>query len=284
MKLQGTSAKPCAWDKILIAIAAAEFIILFISGVSFSGLAGASFFEFGVDIFFGLVFAIGAPQFIVQHFWVGVLLDAAILILMMLLYRNPKQNKVAIALFVLTILFYVTLMGYLTHRNFHAGMFLVWIPFLFRNGVSRSLAWEATRYYILFFYFSAGLLKLLHHAIYNVNALSNNLVNQFKPYYIEGNTGIRTQVNLYLIDHPVIGYALLVVATAVELICIVGFFTKKFDAALVFLLLLFHLVNWFIMDLSVIGQIAFLCLLFAGSAFYTNQRSLKQQPGSTISP
>jgi hypothetical protein len=260
-------------DKVIILIAALEFFILFLSGVSFSGLAGANFFDFGVDIFFALVFTTGLPQLISDHLWLGILMDVTVFALMMLLFKNPRNNKIAIALLLLSFVFYITLMGYLTNRNYHAGIFLVWVPFLFRNSVGRSLAYEATRYYLLFFYFSAAVLKFYHQTLSDVDSLSANLVNQFKPYFIEGNTGVRTDLNLYLINHPTLSYILLVGATLVELACILGFFTKKWDKWLAILLLGFHAVNWLIMDIAPIGQLAFICLLFAGKSFLVPVKS-----------
>lgn len=267
MKATADILRKLSWQRAIILLAAVEFILLFISDASFSGLYGANFFDFGVDLFFSLFYATALPQLIVQQLWLGIALDAAVLILMMLLYRNTANHKTGIALFLLSLLLYVTLMGYLTHRNYHAGLFLVWVPFMFRPGNSRTLAYEATRYYLLFFYASAGMLKIFHGTLNDVNNFSANLLNQFKPYFVEGNTGLRTDINLYLVHYAPVAYAFLLAATAAELICLAGFFTKKWDRVLGWGLLLFHCFNWLLMDIAPVGQLAFVCLLFAGRAF-----------------
>lgn len=242
-------------------IVLAEFLMFILSGVSLSFLNGDTFFRIGVDPVFWFFYLLNIPQFIVSHHWMGITLDALIVLLLVLFARNPQQHKLAAALFLLMLCFYVTLTGYLSHRNYQIGFVLVFIPFIFKRKTNRYFAYEAVRYFLLFFYFSSAIFKLTGN-IGNKSTLSSFLTGQFTPYFLENNTGWRTDLNLYLIHHQNISYVLFLAGMLIELSAAAGFFTKKFDKYLALLLILFHAGNWILMDISIIGQIAFITLLF----------------------
>lgn len=254
-------------QRILLCILLAEFLLFIFSGVSFSFLQGASFFTYGVDIFFGIVYFTSIPQFIVSQQWLAIAIDASIIILLLALIRNPGRNKIAVVLMLLLFIFYVTLMGYLNHRNFHIGFVVVLFPFIFSSTRSKYFAYEILRYYLLFFYCSAAIFKIIYGSFNHADHLSVSVLNQFTPYFVESNLGPRTEFNLFVIHNVEIGLALMILSFIAELAAAVGFFTKRFDRLIGFSILLFHLVNWFLMDLAPFGQLAFISLLFVGRAF-----------------
>lgn len=256
-----------AWQRVLLALLLAEFLIFVLSGVSFSFLHGAVFFNYGVDFFFGIFYFTSLPQLIVAHHWLGIMADVSILLLLIWLIKNPQQNRVALLLAFLMLLYYLTLMGYLNHRNFHTGFVLVLFPYLFRSIKARHFGYEACRYFLLFFYASAAFFKILYGSFTHMDHLSVNIAKQFAPYFTEGNTGIRTTFNAYLVNHASLGYVLLILSLLAELMAVAGFFTKRWDKMIGLSLLLFHFVNWFIMDLAPFGQISFISLLFVRRAF-----------------
>lgn len=246
----------------LLLILFAEYLCFIFSGVSFSYLHGNVFFSLGADPLSWLFYAIKLPQFILHHQWAGVLSDGLILFFFICLVYNPFQNKVAVGLLLLLLLFYITLTGYHTHRNFQTGFFLVLFPFIFSSAKNKVMAFQACRYFLLFFYFSSAIFKLLNPSFFQTGHSTQVFVNQFVPYFLEGNTGVRTDVNLFLIQHPVHAQWLLMGAFIAEFVTVAGFFTKRFDNYLGICLLLFHFVNWFIMDIAPIGQVTFISLLF----------------------
>jgi hypothetical protein len=225
-------------------------------------LYGNGFFSLEADPVPWAVYLFKIPQFITGNHWAGIMADTSIVILILLLIRDPWNNKIPVLLFILLLLFYVTLMGHLAHRNYQVGFFMVMIPFFFRSETNKVYAYEATRYFLLFFYVSAAVLKLSNHALTEQAHFSHLLSGQFTPYFLEGNTGLRTSVNLYLINHPATAYILYIASFVAELSALAGFFTKRFDKWIAIVLLVFHFGNWFIMDIAPLGHVAFICLLF----------------------
>ncbi|MEP7163607.1 MAG: hypothetical protein ABI741_02880 [Ferruginibacter sp.] len=248
--------------RILFCIVLFEYGLFIFSGTSFSFLHGNNFFRIEADPAFWVVYLMMIPQFITGHQWLGILLDTTIVILLLSVIRNPYNNRLAILLFLLLFLFYTCLMGYLAHRNYQFGFFMIFIPFLFKNPVNRNFAYEATRYFLLFFYVSAAVLKISNNSLVSQSHFSHLLSGQFTPYFLEGNTGPRTSVNLYLMSHPAVSYMLYLLSFIAELTTVIGFFTKRFDKGLAIIILAFHFANWFLMDIAPFGQVAFICLLF----------------------
>lgn len=248
--------------RILFTILLAEWLMFLISGVGYNNLQGDRFFSIGVDPVYWIVFGLKIPQTILAHSWLGILVSGSTVLLLLAFIVNPYNNKLAIALCILMFVFYITLTGYLTHRNFQAGFCWIFVPFLFKKEINRYLAFEATRYFLLFFYVSAAFLKIYDGALQHTGLFSQYLQNQFTPYYLEMNTGIRTSLNHYLVNHPSTTYLFYIISVVLESIVLVGFFTKKFDRWLALVILLFHLTNWFIMDIAPIGQLAFIGILF----------------------
>ena len=253
--------------RIILSILFFEYLIILFSGISFTHLKGDALFSIGVDPFFWVVYIAKIPQTILQNTWLALLCDAGIILAFIILIYNPLKNKIALWLFCLLLIFYMTYMGLISSRNYMTGFFLVLIPFLFRGNKSREISFELIRYFLLFFYVSAAAIKIQQSNIYSINYFSNILINQLTPYYLEQNLSIRTDVNLYLIAHPLLARILFLSGTILEFLPLIGFFTKRFDLQLAFLMLVFHFTNWFIMDIAPIGQIAFIYTLFVSKKF-----------------
>ena len=248
--------------RILLSILFVEYLIILISGISYTYLQGDTFFSVGVDPFFWIVYIVQIPQIILHNYWLAIVCDTVIILSFIILIYDPFKNKIAMLLFCLLLFFYITYMGLIGGRNFMTGFFLVLIPFFFRTIKNRQISYEALRYFLLFFYVSAAFIKIQQSNIYSVHYFSNILINQFTPYYLEHNLSMRTEVNLYLIAHSSFTRILFLFGTILELIAIVGFFTKRFDTQIGIIILFFHFTNWFIMDIAPLGQIAFICSLF----------------------
>ena len=253
--------------RILLSILFIEYLSILFSGISFTHLKGDSLFSIGVDPFFWMVYIAKIPQTILKYTWLARLCDAGIFLSFIILIYNPFKTKIAVVLICLLLIFYMTYMGLIGSRNYMTGFFLVLIPFLFYKTKNRQISFEAVRYFLLFFYCSAAVIKIQQNDIYGVHYFSNILINQFLPYFLEQNLSVRTDVNIYLIAHPSFARILFLSGTILEFIPLVGFFTKRFDAKLALLILLFHFANWFIMDIAPIGQIAFICTLFFSKEF-----------------
>lgn len=259
--------EPFRQYRIIIVILLAEICLYFISGIHLVSLQGNTFISFEQDPLLWFVYFTGLPQFILGNSLLCYVIDSSILLLLVTLILNPLNRWIAMILVVLLFIFYSIFTAHLGHRNYQSGYLFVLLPFLFEKRKNRQIVFEMTRYFMLFFYVSAAFFKIQSGSIFSGYHFSHAVINQFTPYFLEQSFSVRTYFNLYLLTHPCFSQSLYIAAAICELVMIIGFFTKRFDRYLALLILMFHFLNWFIMDIAPIGQIAFICTLFYSNKF-----------------
>lgn len=247
--------------KQLILLVFIEFLIFQISGVGYTSISHAPYFNIGVDPLYWIFYGLYIPQTMIKYPLIASILDFATLgfLLISLLKFNEKWIRVTV---LLLILYYVTLTGYLGHRNYQSGFVWVLMPLMFKSEKNKMFAFEALRYWLLFFYTSSAIFKIVGDGVFNNNHLSNILTEQLLPYYIEQNLGVRTLINSYLVNFKNMAQVLFFGAIIFEMSTFIGFFTKKYDKLIGIFLIAFHLVNWLLMDISPFGQLSILSIFF----------------------
>ena len=253
--------------RIILLILFIEIFIYFFSDIHISSFQKNTFIGFEQDPLLWLVYFTGLPQLLLSNIYILYFLDCFILLLIIAVIIKPLNIWFAQGLLILLFIFYTIFTAHLGHRNYQSGYLFVLLPFLFFKVQNKQIIFEFTRYFLLFFYISAAFFKLESGSLFDPNHFSNAVTNQFTPYFLEQSYSLRTSFNLFLITHHSFAQSLYFGATILEFIAIIGFFTKRFDQYLAAGILLFHVANWFIMDIAPIGQIAFICTLFFSQKF-----------------
>jgi hypothetical protein len=83
------------------------------------------------------------------------------------------------------------------------------------------------------------------------DSYANVLKNQHAACYYFNQDGLRTGVTEYIIQHPFLGWSLFVSAMLMQLSFALGIFTRRFNVWLALGILIFHLMDWFLMNLGV---------------------------------
>jgi hypothetical protein len=232
-----------------------ETLTILLSGVGFHSLFHTPFFNIGIDPIFAFFFSLGIPQFIVAHQWLGIALDGLMIFIPVCIAMGYSKRILKISVFFMLLIYYCTLTGYLGHRNFQSGFVFVTLPFLFRSKESSIFMKSILRYWILFFYFSAGLFKIMSAEFYRVDYFSQTIADQFLPYFAEQNLHWRTSLHLWILTHPGVGYFLYTAATLLETSLFLGFFTRKFDKYYLIFIISFHGISWILLDIAPWGQL-----------------------------
>ena len=261
------AAAPINQYRIIIAILFVEVLVYFFCNIRIAAFQQNTFIGFEQDPLLWLIYFTGLPQFTVGNIFISYFIDVSILLLLTALIFKPSNKWLALVLFIFLFLFYCIFTAHLGHRNYQSGYLLVLLPFLFVREKNKQIVFEFTRYFLLFFYVSAAYFKINSGSIFNPDHLSHAVTNQFTPYFLEQSYSLRTSFNLILITHNNFAQFLYFGATIFELIVIVGFFTKRYDHYLATAILIFHCINWFIMDIAPVGQIAFICTLYFSRKF-----------------
>jgi hypothetical protein len=247
--------------KHLILLVSMEFLIFLISGVGYSSISKAPYFNIGVDPLYWVFYGLSIPQTIVKYPIIAFAFDFATIgfLLLSIFTFNEKWIRCTV---LLLMLYYITLTGYLGHRNYQSGFVLVLMPLIFKSEKNKMFAFECLRYWILFFYTSSAIFKIGGDGIFNPNHLSSIFTQQLLPYYIEQNMGVRSLINSCLNNFTYITQLIFLGTIIFESTAIIGFFTKKYDRLIGIFLISFHLFSWLLMDISPIGQLSVLSIFF----------------------
>jgi hypothetical protein len=249
------------YTKQLILLVFVEFLIFQISGVGYTSISHAPYFNIVVDPLYWIFYGLNIPQTILKFPIIAILFDFATIgfLLLSLFIFNEKWLRCTVFLLML---YYVTLTGYLGHRNYQSGFVLVLIPLMFKSEKNKMFAFEALRYWLLFFYTSSAVFKIFGDGLLNENHLSSILIHQNLTYFIEENVGVRTMIINYLMNYNFILKFFFCAAILLEISTLIGFFTKKYDKLIGIFLISFHLFNWFLMDISPLGHLSILSIFF----------------------
>jgi hypothetical protein len=249
------------YTKQLILLVFLELLVFLISGVGYTSISNAPYFNIGVDPLYWIFYGLSIPQTIMKYPTLAITFDFLTIGFLLLAFLKFNEKWIRITVLLL-LLYYVTLSGYLGHRNYQSGFVWVLMPLMFKTEKNKILAFEMLRYWLLFFYLSSAFFKISGNGIVHFNHLTSIFEHQFSPYYMEQNFGFRTQINSYLINHSLVAHLLFVFATGFEFFAIFGFFTKKLDKLIGALLIIFHLFNWLLMDIAPLGQLSILSIFF----------------------
>lgn len=188
-------------------------------------LTGSKFLSFSFSCLLVLSFAVALLW--IENRWLTILAG-----LLLLIYQVVFNMKI----------------GYHTHHLF--GFQFALLPFYFSKktfpqalGLARTLTCLS--------YFFAGFFKLYQKAWLVPDSFAHVLENQHAAYFYFNPNDLRSVVCKTIIEHPVIGYAFFVSAMLLQLSFAIGLFTNKYNRILALFILLFHVMDWFLMNLGV---------------------------------
>lgn len=138
--------------------------------------------------------------------------------------------------------------GYHTHHLF--GFQFALLPFYFRENLSRQ-ALGLARILCVLAYFFAGFFKLYQGAWLSYDSFAYVLENQHAAYLYFNPDGLRSRTVKFMIEHHGIGYVFFISAMLLQLSFILGLFTNKYNKFLALFIVLFHIMDWFLMNLGV---------------------------------
>ena len=144
------------YTKQLILLVFLELLVFLISGVGYTSISNDPYFNIGVDPLYWIFYGLSIPQTIMKFPILAAAFDFATMGFLLLSIFKFNEKWVRCTVFLL-LLNYLTLTGYLGHRNFQSGFVWVLMPLMFKSEKNKMLAFEMLRYWILFFYASSSI-------------------------------------------------------------------------------------------------------------------------------
>ena len=184
---------------------------------------------------------LGLQTLLVGNPIVAVLFDVFLISSFILLFIRPRNQWVNYAAFILFFIYTVVFRINLTHQaHLLNGMLMMSFIFLFKKQSNFYFVFQGLRYYVIWVYSSAFLWKLLNGALFDwetgIAVLQNNIAEYL---YLNPDT-IMSGIYYWALQHPAIVNASSIFIYLLEGFFLVGFFTKRFDALLIFLIIFIH--------------------------------------------
>lgn len=219
------------------------------------------------DIFSFLFLQTGIPQWLVLH-------PAAYLVFDMVFYLTPaaflavvivNKRSVPHAAFVMLVVNWLYIQTYTLYPTSSVTLYIAWllfpVVFLVRNEVLFRLLLQGLRYFFLYFFFSAGIWKIVNGGMFNPLQMSAVLLEQHKDILAASGEWWMKEWMSWLVAHPEVSYTLYLLAACLELSFVVGFFSRRYDGLLAVLYVFFLIGDHLVMRIPYYETLPFLLTL-----------------------
>jgi hypothetical protein len=250
------------WKRFVLSFITLALIYFWYSGMMLHHIYDSPFQYKGADITYWLMHWSGLPKLVLFSETSATIFDIILILSFTLSIAFIDKRGFTIVSGILILLYQLLFnykLGYHTHHLF--GFHFALLPFYFKRDLF-SLATRFAGILACMSYAFAGFLKLYHKAWMVWDSFSNVLQNQHAAYFYFNPEALRTRVCLWLIEHPGFGYSFFMAAMILQLSFIAGIFTSRFNKALACFIVLFHLMDWCLMNLGVFMCMTVLVWLF----------------------
>ena len=245
-----------------------------------------SFFYSREDIFTWLFMQTGVHQLLLNNWKGWILMDTlfyAIPLIYLLLFRINQKLSLAAA-FAMLMINWVYVQCYTLYPTNSIEGHIAWLffpfIFMFNNQQSFKLLLEGLRYLFLYLFISAGVWKFAQGGISNTHQMSGILLMQHISLLTNASEYWQSKMILYIIENPIFGYCLYMASALLELIFVIGFFTKKYDRWLVAGFLLFLFMDFWIMRIPYFDLLPLLLTMHLNNI---NGRSNERSSSTSVS-
>ncbi len=238
------------------------------------------------DLAFWLAYTLGIPQLLTAHPLMAGMLDATLLGSALMAIAVPRGSFFPRIHCAAALLYFIT---FTTWSNHHyrpiLGLLLAGVPFMFRDPDRFNFTFRALRYYTLFIYTSAGLYKVFRGSWLNPEQMTGIIEGTQLELFLAAPDGWHAQFFTWLLEHQTVSWLLFTLATVLEVVFIVGYFTRRYDLWMFATAISLHIGFWFTMRFFAFELIVLdLALLPWGSMLRTTDASAQVEGTSSRHP
>jgi len=210
----------------------------------------APFVSVEADNTFWLIHALQTPYYSINNFFVGSFLDFCWIAISLYGLLGKYNRILSIIMTGLFINYFLTYNSVATHHEHTLVGLLFFIPLLLvKNPKNFVLTFVTIRHYAVFALFAAGFWKVWRGSFVHPTQMSEILKRQHLDYMTCYPDAYFSDIITYLIEHPNLSNLLWHSAWIIEVVFIIGFFTRRFDKLLGLGILLFFFLDYWIMNL-----------------------------------
>lgn len=240
------------------------------------------------DLTFWLFELLGVQQGLTGSYTIALLFDCSLTLSAAVLLIRPKMVWTARLYSVLILVYFIVQTTYANHHYRPIiGLVVAGLPFTFQTLDRFNWMLQGLRYYILFVYTSAGLYKVFRGSWFNMDQMTGIIENTQLELFLAAPDGWHAQLFTWLLEHQTVSWLLFLLATILEIVFIVGYFTRRYDVWLFITAMSLHIGFYFtmrffafeliVLDLALLpwGRILRTCGSSAGDGGSTSRDSAK---------
>lgn len=206
------------------------------------------------DNTFWLLHVLRIPQFLLQHYWAALAFDIILTVACIICIVAPDQKLFTRIAIIGVWLLYICYCSAAGKHYAQIGYLLAPIPFFALGEKRFSLLWECLRYWVCFLYFSAGVYKIYYGGFGSVYDMAGILQVMNAEWLVFNKDAAGASTIQNLINNHSLAQLFFRLVTCIDLLMLLGFFTKRFDGVLLAGLLIFHVGNYFLLHISFMEQ------------------------------
>lgn len=207
----------------------------------------------GTDTF-SLLHILYLPEYLLHHYRAALGFDILLTCSCIICVIIPQQRLFTfISIAGVWILFcaYCSVPG---EHYVQTGYLLAPLPFLALKDRKFSLYWNLFRYGVCLLYVSVGVYKIYFAGAGHIDQLAHILLKENAGWLLFTEATPHLQATDCLLQVPEFLPWYFRASIVIDLLLVLGFFTKKFDKWLLAALVLFQLVNLLLLNTSIVGQ------------------------------
>lgn len=217
-------------------------------------LTSPSLIYVGTDNTFWLFHLLNIPQFFSANPWAALVFDIILTTSCLAFVFIPDQRILAWMTVIGCWILYICYCSASGHQFAQIGYLLIPIAFLVENEMKFQLMWKLIRYWVCFLYVCGGIYKIYYGGFAFDGNMAEILRMMNAEWFIGGSSSWTGRLVIYFTEHPGFAQLFYQVATVLDLIMIVGFFTYRYDRYLLIFLFIFHLANYLLLHISFVEQ------------------------------
>lgn len=200
------------------------------------------------DLTFWLFELLGIQQGLTGSTTIALLFDVILTLSAATLLFRPGMIWAARLYSVLILVYFIVQTTYANHHYRPIiGLVVAGLPFAFHSLERFNWMLQGLRYYILFVYTSAGLYKVFRGSWFNMDQMTGIIENTQLELFLAAPDGWHAQLFTWLLQHQTVSWLLFLLATILEVVFIVGYFTRRYDVRLFVTAMSLHIGFYFTM-------------------------------------
>jgi hypothetical protein len=200
------------------------------------------------DLTFWLFELLGIPQGLTGSYGLALAFDLSLTVSAALMLVRPQWVWSARVYSVLILVYFIVQTTYANHHYRPIiGLVVAGLPFTFVSLDRFNWMLQGLRYYILFVYTSAGLYKIFRGSWFNVDQMTGIIENTQLELFLAAPDGWHAQLFGWLLQHQNVSWLLFLLATVLETVFILGYFTRRYDVWLFATAMSLHIGFYFTM-------------------------------------